>query len=100
MARACSTRARTRKGQRRALVATLVFAGLRIGEALALRWRDVDLARGTITVRAGKTAASARTVNILPVLSDELRSYAASAKRSSAGFVFATTSGAAHGATN
>jgi integrase len=29
---------------RRPLIATLVFAGLRISEALALRWRDVDLA--------------------------------------------------------
>ena len=49
--------ARTRRGQRRALLATLLFAGLRIGEALALRWRDVDLARGTIAVRAAKTDA-------------------------------------------
>jgi integrase len=48
---------------------------------LALRWRDVDLARGTIAVRAGKTATAARTVYILPVLGDELRSYVAVAKR-------------------
>jgi integrase len=33
------------RGQRRGLLATLTFAGLRIGEALPLRWRDVDLAR-------------------------------------------------------
>ena len=84
------------RGQRRALLATLVFAGLRIGEALALRWRDVDLARGTITVRAGKTVAAARTVNVLPVLGDELRSYAASAKHDQAGLVFGTSTGGAH----
>jgi len=37
--------AKTCRGQRRALLATLTFAGLRIGEALSLRWRDVDPAR-------------------------------------------------------
>jgi integrase len=60
-------KARVRRGQRRALLATLVFAGLRIGEALSLRWRDVDLARSTITVRDAKTDAGVRTVNVLPV---------------------------------
>lgn len=69
--------ARTRRGQRRALLATLVYAGPRIGEALALQWRDVDLARGTIRIRGTKTDAAARTVNVLPVLRDELLSYRA-----------------------
>jgi integrase len=69
--------ARVQKGQRRALLATLTFAGLRIGEALALRWRDVNLARGTITVRAAKTDAGVRTVDLLPALRDELLSYRA-----------------------
>jgi integrase len=50
-------KARVCRGQRRALLATLTFAGLRIGEALSLCWRDVDLARGTITVRSSKTDA-------------------------------------------
>ncbi len=68
-------KARVRHAQRRALLATLVFAGLRIGEALALRWQDVDLARGTIKVRAAKTDAGIRTVNIVPVLRDELLAY-------------------------
>jgi integrase len=66
--------------QRRALVATLVFAGLRIGEALALTWADVDLARSTIVVRASKTDAGVRTVNIVPILRDELAAYSARAK--------------------
>ncbi len=43
------TAAATRPGQRRALLTTLVFAGLRIGEALALHWDEVDLDRATIT---------------------------------------------------
>jgi integrase len=38
---------------------------LRIGEALSLRWRDVDLARGTITVRAAKTDAGVGRGTIL-----------------------------------
>jgi integrase len=42
---------------RQAIVATLVFAGLRIGELLDLRWRDLDLVAGHITVRASKTDA-------------------------------------------
>jgi integrase len=35
----------------RALLATAICAGLRIGELLALQWRDVDLANGRIVVR-------------------------------------------------
>jgi integrase len=62
-ARAIDLAARTAIGQRRALLATLTFAGLRIGETLSLRWRDVDLARRTIVVSAAKTDAGVRTVN-------------------------------------
>jgi integrase len=64
-----------RTAGRRALIATLVFAGLRIGEATALRWRDIDLAQGRITVGASKTDAGIREVDILPVLADELATH-------------------------
>jgi integrase len=37
---------------RRPLVATRLFAGLRIGELLELRWRDVDLAPGWLDHRS------------------------------------------------
>ena len=57
---------------RRAQLATLVFAGLRIGEFLNLRWRDVDLAGGWLTVGESKTDAGRRKVKIRPVLRDEL----------------------------
>ena len=57
-----------RQGQ----LATLIFAGLRIGEFLALRWGDVDLAGGWITVRKSKTDAGRRKVKIRPVLRDVL----------------------------
>jgi len=37
------------QGQRRAVIATLIFAGVRIGEARRLRWDDVDLVNGAMT---------------------------------------------------
>jgi len=46
-----------------ALVATLLYgAGLRLSEALALRVKDLDFARGELTVRAGKGAKDRCTV--------------------------------------
>lgn len=92
--------ARTQRGQRRALLATLIFAGLRISEALSLRWRDVDLARGTIAVRASKTDAGVRTVNILPVLRDELLDYRARGSGHATALVFGTATGAQHSQSN
>jgi integrase len=93
-------RATVCRGQRRALLATLTFAGLRIGEALSLRWRDVDLARGTITVRAAKTDAGLRTVNVLPVLRDELGAYRARLHPPADALAFGTATGRRQGATN
>jgi integrase len=67
--------ARRRRGQRRALLATLVLAGLRIGEALDLRWMDVNPADGKLKIRDAKTAAGVRIVDVLLLLRDELLSY-------------------------
>jgi integrase len=89
-----------RQGQRRALMATLIFAGLRIGEALSLRWQDVDLARGTITVRQAKTDAGQRTVYIVPILRDELTEYRAGIEPAQTALVFGTSTGRRQGATN
>ena len=61
-----------RTSGRRPLIATLVFAGLRIGEAAALRWRDIDLASRRLTVGESKTDAGMRRVDLLPALVDEL----------------------------
>jgi integrase len=93
-------KARVCRGQRRALLATLIFAGLRIGEALSLRWRDVDLARGTVTVRAAKTDAGVRMVNVVPVLRDELGAYRARLDTTPDALVFGTAIGTRQTATN
>lgn len=63
---------------RRALIATLVFGGLRLGEACALDWRDVNLADGWLYV-GSKTDAGMRDVRILPALRDELLAHKAAA---------------------
>jgi len=49
----------------RALLAVLYYAGLRVGEALALELRDLDLEAGTINVRRGKGSRQ-RTVGLNP----------------------------------
>ncbi|HEV7584930.1 MAG TPA: site-specific integrase [Solirubrobacteraceae bacterium] len=58
--------------ERRAMIATLIFAGLRISELLALCWRDVDLAGGWLHVGDAKTDAGRRRVKIRGALRDEL----------------------------
>jgi integrase len=89
-----------RKGQRRSLLAVLAFAGLRIGEALSLRWRDVDLGRGVIRVHGTKTQADERVVNLLPALHDDLGDYRARLDPDPGALVFGTTNGARHSESN
>jgi integrase len=77
---------------RRPLLATLVFAGLRIGELLELRWSDVSLASGWISVQDAKTPAGVRKVKIRPALREELGSYKAGASHTGPkSFVFGTS---------
>jgi integrase len=86
---------------RRALVATLAFAGPRISEALDLRWKDVDLAAGKLRIRGRKTAAAHRVVDLLPALRDELAGLAAAdSHRTPESRVFRTSKGGSLGATN
>jgi integrase len=58
--------------ERRASLATLVFAGLRIGELTGLTWADVNLADGWIWVGESKTPAGVRKVKIRGALRSEL----------------------------
>jgi integrase len=59
-------------GRGRTMLAVLAGTGLRISEALALRRRAINLARGTLTVEASKTEAGHRIVDLTPALRDEL----------------------------
>jgi len=64
----------------RPILALLAGAGLRVGEACALDWRDVNLATGTLIVRVSKTdAGTSRQVDLPLGLADELRSHRAQA---------------------
>jgi integrase len=70
----------------RPLVATLGGAGLRIGEAVALDWRDVKLGTGTLIVREAKTAAGEGREVDLPVgLREELATWRARSPRTAPG---------------
>jgi integrase len=59
----------------RPIAETLFYGALRIGEALALTWRDVDFENAVIAVPGTKTEASRNTVPLLPALGRELRSH-------------------------
>jgi integrase len=87
----------------RALYATAFFAGLRLGELRALRWRDVDIGGGRIRVEramdgtginiAPKSRAGER---IVPILTGEFRDVLSEHKAASRGgandYVFAGSS--------
>jgi integrase len=49
--------------------------GMRKGEITALRWADVNLATGQLTVRRAKTRAGERTLELPAVLVEALRSH-------------------------
>jgi integrase len=75
----------------RALIATMVLSGLRVGELTQLRWRDVNLASGTLKVEDAKTAAGQRVIDLTPWLQEELATHKAGARFVDPGdFVFST----------
>lgn len=79
---------------RHTLLATLLFAGLRMSELTQLRWREVDLHGGRLRIEDSKTSAGLREVDLLPVLAAELSAHR---RRASSihpdAFVFATAAG-------
>ncbi|HEY5344596.1 MAG TPA: site-specific integrase [Solirubrobacteraceae bacterium] len=85
----------------RALFATGICAGLRVGELLALRWGEVNLAQGRLTVLDAKTDAGIREVDIWPELRDELAAYKTKTRHATQDdYVFATRTGKADTRTN
>lgn len=81
-------------GTHRALLATMMLAGLRVGELTSLRWRDVDLAGGKLRVEDAKTDAGVRVVDVSPLLRDELAVHRADSEHTRPDdFVFATSRG-------
>lgn len=62
------------------LLAILAGGGLRIGEALALRWQHVDLGTGTLYVVDAKTPKGVREVHLTPALREELALWRAETK--------------------
>jgi integrase len=78
------------------------YGALRIGEALALTWSDIDLAARTLRVRgnvtrggvaAPKTAKSAATIPMLPRLEQILAAYRAQWRPNAADLLFASRNG-------
>jgi integrase len=82
----------------RALWATAFYAGLRLGELLALQWDDVDLAGGVIRVERSwdvkegpiepKSRKGVRRVPISGLLRDHLTAHKARTDREGGDFVF------------
>jgi integrase len=85
----------------RAIYAAAFYAGLRRGELRALRWDDVDLAKGVIAVRRSwddytgeitpKSAKGTRTVPLTALLRDHFAALKANSGREGRDFVFGST---------
>jgi integrase len=87
---------------RRAMLAALVFAGMRLGELLSLRWRCVDLADGWLYIGRSKTDAGVRRIKIRPALRDVLLELKANPDTSAdpEALVFGTVTGRQHSPSN
>jgi integrase len=78
----------------------LAGAGLRIGEALVLRWQHVDLATGTLHVVDAKTAAGIRSVDLTRRFARSLSWRAESNLTAPDDYVLATSTGRKHNPSN
>jgi integrase len=93
-------------GPARPFLMTAIFTGLRASELRGLSWRDVDFGAGLVHVRqradrfnklgAPKSASSARTVPLPPVVTNTLREWRLQCPKAS-DLVFGTASGKPQG---
>ena len=51
----------------RRLALVLRYSGIRVGQALSLAWRDVDLVQGILRLRAGVVGAKAGATRVVPM---------------------------------
>jgi integrase len=79
----------------RPVAAACAFAGLRVSEALALRWQDVDFASGLLHVPGTKTAASKQPVPMTSALVSELQAHRSRRPGVGEALVFRTSDGKA-----
>lgn len=87
----------------RPFMLTAIIAGLRSSELRGLRWQDIDLAKGTITVRQRadqwgvigppKSEAGKRTVPVPPELVSELKRWKLRSPQSKLGLAFPSSTG-------
>jgi integrase len=88
----------------RPLLLTAIFAGLRASELRGLRWKDVDLKRGEISVRQRadryrkigptKSDAGERTIPLVPMLVNVLRAWKLTCPKGALDLVFPNKQGA------
>lgn len=64
-----------------ALYVLLMGTGMRVGEACSLDWRDLDLERGTVFIRQGKTPRAIRTINLSASVVAALRAHRGRSRR-------------------
>jgi site-specific recombinase XerD len=81
----------------RAVVTLLRYTGLRVSEACALRWSDLDIDAGTLKVEKSKTKSGRRTIPLPATLIPQLRAWQryleARGMYAPGGFVLATKNG-------
>lgn len=80
----------------RPVAAVCAFAGLRVSEALALRWSDVDFDAQMLDVQGTKTAASRQPVPMTSDLAAELRAHRGRRPGVGEALVFRTADGGPH----
>lgn len=90
--------------QWRPLIVTAVFTGMRASELRGLRWADVNLDRGEITVSqradrwgnigSPKSATSRRTIPLAPMVIASLKEWRLACPKSALDLVFPTATGA------